>query len=949
MAQMRMDKAQQKKLLDDAQCAIRFDPLTKQLYATDASIYQIEPQAVAFPKSREEIASAIAAAVSHDLPITPRGAGTGLTGGAIGTGLVIDFSRHNRAISDFDRERKTVRVDPGVVLDELNAFLKPHGLRFGPDVATSSRATLGGMIANNSSGSHVPLYGTTADHILSLDVALTDGRIVTIGKDHDTLPEIHALVSRLVREHESAINEHCPEGLLKRWPGYAFDRWMRHSADLTKIISGSEGTLASIVSAELSLSPLPRRKSLGALFFASVAEAMQSTVDLLDLKPAAIEHIDRVLFDQTKDRFAFRKARALLELDEKPCESILLVEFFDDEDDRVEALRDRAIGLRHAIFTDESDQDHVWGLRKAGLSLLTSCKGSAKPTSGVEDTAVLPERLPDYVAGLQGILAPLGLDASFFGHAASGLLHVRPVIDLHTAEDVAKYRTLADEVSHLVSQFKGSISAEHGVGIAHTEYIAEHLSPELVDALAEVKRAFDPRNLMNPGKIVDTGVYKIDTDLRQGADCAIELPFEPVLAFAARDESFVGNLEQCNGCGGCRKSNNTMCPTFIATGDEIMSTRGRANTIRAALEGRLSNGGDMLFTAALDEALSNCLSCKACETECPSNVNLALLKAELNHARQKQQGVTLRDRMISRVDLLGALATVLPRVSNMMLRSRFVRGLLEKHVGIAANRTMPPYALQRFDHWFAKRTPHSERTRGRVILWDDCFVRYNEPPVGQAAVRVLEAMGFEVELVKNRACCGRPAFSTGRLDLAAEFGKVNLDTLGASSDNTPILFLEPSCYSMFAEDYRELKLDGASKIAERAVLFEQFVEEVLHDAPDALRFKPDAAPAAIHAHCHAKAITDTSVAQRLAARASGDATLLDTGCCGMAGAFGMLHEKQALSINVARPLLDQIDALPDGTRLVASGTSCRHQIDDLHTARPLHMAQYLADAMADAE
>jgi len=941
-----MDHEKQTKFLADAQCAVRFDALTKQLYATDASVHQVEPQAVAFPKSREEIASIIAAAVSHGLPITPRGAGTGLTGGALGQGMVIDFSRHNRAISEFDAERRTVRVDPGVVLDQLNAFLNPHGLRFGPDVATSSRATLGGMIANNSSGSHVPLYGTTADHILSLDIALTDGRILTIGKDHDTLPEIHSVVARLVRENESAINEHCPEGLLKRWPGYAFDRWMRHSADLTKIISGSEGTLASIVSAELSLSPLPRRKSLGVLFFASVTEAMQATVELLDLKPAAIEHIDRVLFDQTRDRIPFRKARALLELDEKPCESILLVEFFDDEDNRVEALRDRALGLRHAIFTDPSDQGHVWGLRKAGLSLLTSCKGPAKPTSGVEDAAVLPEQLPDYVAELQKLFARLDLRGSFYGHAASGLLHVRPVLDMHTAEDVAKYRQLADEVSDLVKQFKGSIAAEHGVGIAHTEFIADHLSRELVDALAEVKRAFDPNDLMNPGKIVDTGVYKIDTNLRQGAGHAIELPFEPVLAFATRDESFVGNLEQCNGCGGCRKSVHTMCPTYIATGDELMSTRGRANTIRAALEGRLNNGGEPLYSVALEEALSDCLSCKACETECPSNVNLALLKAELNHARHAQQGLTSRERMISRVDLLGALATVLPRLSNAALRSRFVRGVLDKRFGIASNRAMPPYALQRFDHWFEKRAPQPKRSRGRVLLWDDCFVRYNEPPVGQAAVQVLEAMGFEVELVKNRACCGRPAFSTGRLDLAAEFGKVNLEILRASGDTTPILFLEPSCFSMFAEDYRELKLHGASEIAERTFLFEQFVEQTLQDDPAALRFIPDAPPAAIHAHCHAKAITDTSVAQRLAGRACGEATLLDTGCCGMAGAFGMMNEKQALSIDVAQPLLGQLDALPDGTRLIASGTSCRHQIDDLHTAKPLHMAQYLADVMA---
>jgi FAD/FMN-containing dehydrogenase/Fe-S oxidoreductase len=928
-------------------CEIALDNRTRQLYATDASIYQIVPAAVAFPRSVHEARAAILGAAAAGLSVTPRGAGSGLAGGAIGDGLIVDFSRHNRAIAGLDLERRRVRVGAGVVLDQLNTFLKSHGFCFGPDVATSSRATLGGMIANNSSGARVPVYGTTADHVLSLEIVLADGRIETIGPDRLSLGPEHERIAALVAAHAPEIAERMPPGMLKRWSGYGLERFLRAPQNLSEILSGSEGTLAAIFSAELKIVPLPREKGLGLIFFASVAEAMQATVELLDLKPSAIEHIDRILFDQTKGQLEFDAARQLLELDLKPCESMLLVEFQEDVTERLASLGKRRLGLHTKICRDATEMALVWSMRKAGLTLLTGRPGPAKPVTGIEDVAVLPARLPAYVAGLESIVRPLGLETCFYGHAAAGLLHVRPVIDLHSAADIAKFRQVTDEVSTLVRQFKGSFAAEHGVGIARTEYMPEQVGAELLEVMREIKRIFDPGALFNPGKILSDGRFKLDRDLRWGAGYRIELPFEPILAFAAKDHSFVGNLEQCNGCGGCRKDAPTMCPTFLATGEEYMSTRGRANAIRAALDLRVT-GVDPLCAQELEDALSNCLSCKACTTECPSNVNLALLKAELIHARHARDGLPLRVRMLSNVDSLGRLGCLFPALANASLEFPPLRAVMEKMLGISAKRSLPPYAKERFDKWFVRRKRSGKgKGRGKVILWDDTFVRYHEPHIGIAAVSVLEALGFEVALLSNRKCCGRPAFSQGNLDAAARPGRHNLKLLNEQDDATPVLFLEPSCYSMFVEDYRELKLPGTERVAARCFLFEKFVDDLLEREPEALRFERRSAYVAIHGHCHAKSLLHPGFMARLAERLPGrKATLLDTGCCGMAGAFGMLAAKYDLSLKVAAPLVDKVIHQPPDAVVVASGTSCRHQIDDLTPVHPRHMAELLAEAIA---
>src|SRR5947208_1993147 len=497
--------SQQRSTLENADCEIAFDDFTRRLYATDASLYQLEPAAVAFPRRAQQASAIVMAAADANLPVTPRGAGSGLSGGAIGDGLIVDFSRYNRQVADLNLEARTVRTGAGVVLDQLNTFLKPYGFCFGPDVATSSRATIGGMIANDSSGARVPVYGTTADHVITQELVMADGTIQQIGPQYDTLRAQREVIAQLVAVHANQIAEWMPPGLQKRWSGYALARWLRDPGNLNNMLCGSEGTLAAIFSAELKIVPLPRDKGLGLVFFASVAEAMQATVELLELKPSAIEHIDRPLFDQTKDQLLFEPARQLLELDTKPCEAILLVEFYDDVAERLALLSAKKLGLRTTICTKPAEMNLVWQMRKAGLSLLTGRKGAAKPVAFIEDAAVRPAQLPDYVAGLESIMQPLGLEVCYYGHAATGLLHVRPVLDLHTAADLRKYRQVADQVSALVRQFKGSLAAEPGVGMARTEYMPDQMGDELLGVMGELKQLFNQNDLFNPGKIFSDG------------------------------------------------------------------------------------------------------------------------------------------------------------------------------------------------------------------------------------------------------------------------------------------------------------------------------------------------------------------------------------------------------------------------------------------------------------
>ncbi len=933
----------QRQALERTGCEIRIGDIDRVLYATDASIYRVEPSAVALPRDMTQCSAVVKTAAEAGIGVTPRGAGTGLTGGAIGEGLIVDVSRHLTDVGPLDRESRVIRVGAGVVLDRLNRILMPEGFWFGPDVATSSRATLGGMIANNSSGAHAPVYGTTADHMEALEVVLADGSLAWVGRGRDGFQALRTEAVEIVLKHRAEIERRLPANLVKRRPGYDFHRFLTDPSDLAALIAGSEGTLGLITSAILRVVPRPTQKGLGVICFSSVSEAMFAMPELDRLKPAAVEHLDLPVFGQSRDRLEFAGARALLELDQRPCQSLLLVEFFDDVEDRLHQLARLGLGDRVVICHDEAEQELVWQLRRAGLSLVTSCVGPAKPTTIIEDACVRPEDLGAFVDGMKAIMAEYGGATSFYGHAASGLLHIRPTLDLHRVEDIARLRQAAEATSSLVRRFGGSLAGEHGVGIARTEFLLDHLGSELVELGAEVKKIFDPRGVMNPGKIVDTGRWTMDRDLRLGPGSELPLPFDPLSAFIEKDRSFVGNLEQCNGCGGCRKDSPTMCPTYVATGDEMLSTRGRANVLRAALEGRFDGG---VVGPELAEALGSCLSCKACKRECPSGVDLALLKAESLQARHRLQGPSLADRVIARSDLLGKIGSAMAPLANAVIGSMIIRRLMQRMLGLDACRPLPLFTGQRFDHWFERRTDRSGGSRGQVILWDDTWVRYHEPGVGRAAVEVLEAAGFEVVLAEGRRCCGRPAVSRGLMEEARALGRHNVALL-YSMGEAPIVFLEPSCWSTFVDEYRQFEIEGADEIAQRCVLFEDFVLSLLHVDPEALPLKSLEAQSVIHGHCHAKALADAGTLPRLLSHVPDlDVRHLQTGCCGMAGAFGLMAANQELSRAVAEPLIQQIDALPEDVLVVAAGTSCRHQVRDLTGRDCLHPAQVLARALA---
>jgi Fe-S oxidoreductase len=502
---------------------------------------------------------------------------------------------------------------------------------------------------------------------------------------------------------------------------------------------------------------------------------------------------------------------------------------------------------------------------------------------------------------------------------------------------------VAGDVSKLCREFKGSLAAEHGVGIARTEYLEEHLGPGLTGASRQLKELFDPRGLMNPGKIVDSGRFTVDGDLRLGADSTLEPVLAGELGFVDRDHGFVANLEQCNGCGGCLKQTPTMCPTFVATGDEALSTRGRANTIRASLEGRF--GDDWMASTELDEVLGSCLACKACRTECPSNVDLAALKAELLTTRHAARGASLFDRLVAASDLLGRVGTSMPAIANFLLGLRPARRILETLLDLSRDAPLPPFDRRRFDTWFDRRPRPPAATRGGVLLWDDTWTRYHECRVGRAAVTVLEALGYEVGLVRGRKCCGRPAVSRGLLAEVRRLAEHNLTLLRGGSE--PIVFLEPSCYSVFVDEYRQLGLSGADEVAKRCVLIEDLVLDGLTDpAGVPVAWSRQTTTVAVHGHCHTKALADPgSVARLLAIIPHLTPVALDTGCCGMAGAFGMLASNRELSHAVAKPLVDAIRGLPPGAVVTASGTSCRHQIQALTGIEAVHPIEVVAAAL----
>lgn len=962
------------RLRSETRCELRFGPGDRGLYSTDASLYLIEPIGVAIPRTVDDVHKALAIAADLGAPVLPRGGATSLSGQVVGRALIIDYSKYLNRIGVVDRDRGLVRVEPGVVLDRLNAHLKPLGLMFGPDVSTSDRATLGGMIGNNSAGARSLAYGKTVDHVVELDVALDDGspasfrplddaELAQVCRGGDRLGVIHNRVRAAVARVEGEIRSRYPR-ILRRVSGFNLDELVPNFAvrprllanepwrfNLARLIVGSEGTLAQVVGAAVRVMPAPRAQGLVVLSFSSMTAALDRVNEIVATQPVSVELLDRLILDLAAANAQY--ARYLTFTQGRP-ESVLSAQFHADSQAELEARAEDlvrrfagapgVIGV-HKSLANAADDD-FWKVRKGGLALLMGMLGDAKPIAFVEDTAVAPERLREFYDRFEAILGKHKVKSACYGHADVGCLHIRPIINVKTPEGVAAVRSIAREVSDLVLEFGGAMSGEHGDGLARSLWNPKLFGPEIYDAFLAIKDAFDPTGRMNPGKVVNGP--DLTQSLRLSPDYHASPPPETILDFAAQG-GFAAAVEMCSGVGVCRKTaGGVMCPSFMITRDEQDSTRGRANALRLVMSGAIAAEG--LASEVLDRALDLCLECKACKTECPSNVDMAKLKSEFLHQRSKTHPHSLRSLVLGNVHIINRLGSLFAPLANRSLSNRAFKRGLELILGIDRRRSLPSFARESFRAWFRnRRTSPRAGSMGKVILLDDCFTTYNDPEVGKDALRLLEACGYEIELAGIR-CCGRPSISKGLLPQARQLAREAVDRLAPRvAAGASIVGIEPSCLLTFVDEYRDFRLgEPAERVANASRLADQFFAD--RSLVPELTLTPESGRALLHGHCQQRALVGTSATVSALSRIEGvEVKVLDSGCCGMAGSFGYEKGHYELSKALAeRVLLPAASADPTAT-LVAPGFSCRSQLLGLAGIKALHPVQFLARHLVDSE
>ncbi len=933
---------------------VRFDPYTCALYSTDASIYQMMPVGVVLPQSLEDVTNTVRLAASAGVPVLPRGGGTALAGQSVNHAVVIDFSKYMNRLLEMNPEEGWAWVEPGIVLDRLSALGAPHGLKFAPDPATSSRGNVGGAIGNNSCGSHSIVYRKTVDHVLELETVLSDGTVATFGEltaegleakvGLQTLEgRVYREALRIAEDQRDELDRHYPN-ILRRVSGYNLDEMLKRPINLAKLIIGSEGTLATVTRARVRMVRRPAATALAVLHFRTLVEAMEATVALLEEGPAAVELMDSNIVRQGRSQVAIARRMGFVEGDP---EALLIVEMAGDTPEEAAAGVERVArvaqrqGLSYhtLLLTDPAEQANVWAVRRDGLGLIMSARGNLKALPFVEDTAVSPERLPEYIRRFDALVAEEGTTAAHYGHASVGCLHIRPLVDLKTEEGVGRMARIAERVADLVLEFGGSLSGEHGDGIVRGVFVEKMFGPKLHGAFRELKRAFDPDGIMNPGKILDcppmTENLRISPTYRTWS-------VDTALDFSA-DGGFEGHVEMCNGQGACRKHGGTMCPSYMATKEEEHSTRGRANALRSILSGLLPP--DEFTSHRLHDVLDLCLECKGCSAECPSSVDMAKLKYEFLAHYHREHGFSLRAKLfanVARVNQWGAALAPFSNWATKLPGARALQGLL----GIHPNRPMPRFTQRTFSSWFPTHTPEpGAGTRGRVVLFHDTFMEGNDPEVGIAATRVLERLGYGVMLVPKR-CCGRPMLSQGMLEQAREHARRNVDILyPLAREGVPIVGCEPSCLLTLRDEYLSL-LPGnerAKVVADRTMLFDELVASVAKEEDLSAVFAPHDGHVLFHPHCHQKALTGTAASEaalRLVPEARVE--VVDAGCCGMAGAFGYETEHYDVSMTIGElALLPAVRANPDAT-VVTTGVSCRQQVEHGTGVRPLHLAEFLA-------
>ena len=966
----------EKQLLEALVGEVRFDLYSKALYSTDASLYQIQPIGVVIPKDRQDVIESVKIASEHKVPILPRGGGTSLAGQSVGEAIVLDLSKYMNQLLEVNVAERWARVEPGIVLDELNHKLKPHGLMYAPDVATSSRANVGGTIGNNSAGSHSLIYGKTIDHVMSLDLVLSNTDEITASpislekleakKQQDTLEaHIYRELCRVCEDNAAEIRKRYPR-ILRRVAGYNLDEYVKnagskevtpyrrdgcdenHPFSLTKILVGSEGTLATTVEATINLVPIPKLTALCVVHFKSLVASMEAMQPILECNPTAVELIDKTILDMARGSLEFSRLTTFIE--GEPA-ALLAVEFYGETHgelasqlERLEkTLKGAGFGYAFVRCFSAEEKSRVWETRKAGLGLLMGMKGDAKPVGFVEDAAVPIENLPEYVRRFDEIVTAHDTTAAYYAHASVGLLHNRPIVNLKSETDIQKMHDIAREVRDLLMELDGAMSGEHGDGLVRSEWIESMFGPEIYQALTEIKRAFDPDDIMNPGKIINAP--PMTENLRFGADYnAIKI--DTYFDFSSQD-GFGGAIEMCNGVGACRKTlTGTMCPSFIGTREEEHSTRGRANALRSIISGALPH--TEFTNERLQEVLDLCLGCKACKAECPSNVDMAKIKYEVLAHYHKANGLPLHRRMFGEIGALAPLGSAFSPFSNWAVNNGLSKWIAEKLIGVDRRRDMPIFVRPTYEQWFRKR--RSRRTSDKkVVLFPDTFMNYSEPAIGKAATELLEACGFEVLLPEKR-CCGRPLISEGMLDRAVENARYNIDALrDYADDGIPIIGCEPSCTSAITDDYVELiGTPEAKRVAEATCSFEEFFAQLIKKNELPLEFSTEPRDILLHGHCHQRALVGTQpTVKMLSLPTQHSVTVIDSSCCGMAGAFGYEKAHYDLSMKIGELRLFEAvrEKAPGSFTLSAAGFSCRHQLEHGTGVQPKHPVEVLCEAI----
>lgn len=939
---------------------VRFDPYSRALYATDASIYQMEPVGVVIPRNADDVSAVMDIARRYGAAVLPRGGGTSLSGQTTNHAVVMDFSKYMYNMLEVNREERWVRTQPGVTIDDLNRQLRPHGLFFTPDPSTSSRANVGGAMGNNSCGSHSIVYGKTVDQVREMDVVLSDGvqtRLMPMsGADLESRlaaegleGHIYRRVREIAAEQQAEVDKRFPK-ILRRVGGYNLDLVQDPACmDLTKIAVGSEGTLLAVTSAKLSLEPLPPYKGLAVLHFTGLVESMEATVATLEENPAAVEHIGSMIIGQARQSLGF--ARNMGFLQGEPSD-ILVVEFTGETEAEVESKIDRlvsrmrSLNLGYAVtkLLNPADQAKVWAMRQAGLGLMMNIPGDAKPLPFVEDTAVSPEKLPEYVRRFDEIVRSHNTEAGYYGHASVGCLHIRPVVNIKERQGIERMHAIASEISDLVLEFGGAMSAEHGDGIVRGVWAEKMFGPQLVQGFRDVKKAFDPDGIMNPGKIFDTP--PMTENLRYGEAYRTQ-PVETRLDWT-REGGFAAAIEKCNGVGACRKVNaGAMCPSYMATREEEHSTRGRANALRAALSGVLPN--DQIQSSRMLDVLDLCLECKSCKSECPSNVDMAKIKYEFLGKYYKTHRMPLRSRLVANIHFLNALAHPVAPLANFMNRSA-VGGWVGEHlVGIDRRRKFPKIVFRTFENWFKSHKPNTTGSRGKVVLFHDTFMQYNHPQSGVGATELLEALGYEV-VITPRKCCGRPMISKGLLDKAAANARYNVNLLHPYVEaGAKIVGCEASCIVTLKDEYPDLLENDpkARAVADASVMIEELLVETKDDGGQQIEWSDHAAKVALQVHCHERALVGTEPAlDALSMPPAYRASLIPSGCCGMAGSFGFEKEHYDVSMKIGEERLFPFirESSPD-TQVAVTGVSCRQQIEDGAGWPARHLSEVLAEAI----